>query len=135
MQKMAIIFFTWLSIEAISYDGAAAALEMNTDLVRTSCVGPGQNQSLGAIGGEGFDGGEGSAAPLNASHLLAVNGVAADGVFDGTAAGVAAGDGKVGFFDLAGGKLLDEARVGGSGFGSDKDAGGVFIEAVDDARA
>lgn len=47
----------------------------------------------------------------------------------------AVGDGDIGFFGRPVGELGREAKLGVVGFGDDETAGGVFVEAVDDAGA
>ena len=42
---------------------------------------------------------------------------------------------EVGFLDLAVAEHVGEGVVSGVGFGNDEEAGGVFVQAVDDAGA
>lgn len=115
-------------------------MEVDADLVGASGVEVAEDEGGdgGWVGGEDAVVGDGGFACGRGDdgHFLAVDGVAADVGEDGVFFGFrdAEGDGEVEFFHGGSlGELADEGLVSGVGFGDDEAAGGVFVEAVDDA--
>ncbi len=132
----------FFAVDGVCDDGCALVVEVDADLVGAAGVEVAEDEG-GAGGGVGVEDlvvGDGGFAAgwVDDGHFLAVDGVAADVGEDGVfgRGGDAAGDGEVEFFHgFALGELGDEGLVGGVGFGDDEAAGGVFVEAVDDAGA
>lgn len=141
----------WVAIGGIADDGVVDALEMDADLV--GAAGDDLSFEVGGFG-EGWasfdklrmtDGGVvffnlivrkrefGFGTVGDAGFLGSFEERSFDGAFFGGE--VAFDQGEVGFFDLAVAKHVGEKSVGLIGFGDDDEAGGVFIEAMDDARA
>ena len=130
-----------LGIDGIAEEGAADVFHVDTDLVGAAGVEDAENEGgVGiGIGGEGVVVGDGGAAGagIDDGHFLAVDGMTAEVGEDGAVGlgGDALGDGEVEFGSLAFGELCGEGLLGAIGFGGDDAAGGVLVEAVDDAGA
>lgn len=92
---------------------------------------------VGRVGDENFVVGDGclSSGWIEDRHFHAIDRVATDVGEDGSAfrQGAALNDGEVALVGGAVGELLNERTVGGVGLGDDQAAGGVFVEAVNDA--
>ncbi|MCH9611972.1 MAG: hypothetical protein S4CHLAM102_04520 [Chlamydiia bacterium] len=123
-------------VEGVAEDGGVEVVEVDADLVGAAGDGLGADEEEVGGGGEDFKVGLGGLTGFGLDgHFFAVCGVAADGGVDVEGLGAVTGDGEVFFFHLPVGKLVDEVFVRLFGFGADNDAGGIFIEAVDDAGA
>jgi hypothetical protein len=95
-----------------------------------------EGADAGDLLGDAPGGAGGAAAAVQDGHLFAMDGVAADLVFDDAGAlvgEVALNEGEVDFCDGAAGELAGEMGVGGVCDGYYEAAAGVFVEAVDDA--
>ncbi len=130
------------SVDRIAEDGGAEVVHVDADLVGAAGVEVAEDEGglRGGIGGERFViGNRGLAAGrVDDRHFLAVDGVAADVGEDGVLClrRDAMGDGEVELFHgRALGKLGGEGLVGDVGFRDDEAAGGILVEAVDDAGA
>jgi hypothetical protein len=122
------------AINEVARHRAAEVLKMDSDLVGAAGVQVHLDASGTAKEFEDAESGAGGAAGAG-GHAFAVHAMARDGdVNFATGTGpLAADDGFVGFFDLAGGELGGEAEVGGVVFGDDQAAAGILVEAMDDA--
>lgn len=117
-------------------------VQVDADLVCASGVEMAENEGslCRGIGGQGFVIGDSGLAArwIDDGHFLAVYRVATDVGKDGFTVGLrdAIGDGEVKFLHGGAlGELGDKTLVRGVGFRDDEAAGGVFVEAVDDAGA
>ncbi len=131
------VFF---SVDGVAEDGGAEVVEVDADLVGAAGVEVAEDEGGfgGGVCGADFVIGDGcfAAGRIYDGHFLAVDGVAADVGEDGSGGwvGYAIGDGEVEFLHGgAFGELGGEGLVSGIGFCDDEAAGGVFVEAVDDA--
>ena len=127
-------------VNRIAEDRCAFVVEVDADLMSAPGVEVAEDKGSfrGLITGEDLVIGDGgfSAWRIHHSHFLAIHWVAADVSEDGIFGwgGNAMTNGEVEF--LHGrplGKLGDKTLVGGVCFSYDEAAGGIFIEAVDDA--
>jgi hypothetical protein len=125
------------AVGGISGDGMPEVFQMHANLVGASGFWLALHQGFAFAGLEHAVVGEGIAASFHDGHLLAVDGVAADGGLDGAVwhAGRAIDEGEVGFFHIAGGELVGELAMGGFGFCNDEAAGGFFVQPMHDAGA
>ncbi len=111
---------------------------MDADLVGAAGLDAHFEQAAVAGGGKDAVVGDGRLAVLvEDSHVGAVDGMPADQGFDaaGYGAELAGHDGQVGLLHVARPERLLEPAAGLGVFGDDEDAGGVLVEAVDDAGA
>ena len=134
--------FAGFAVDGVAHDGGAFMEEVDADLVGAPGVEVAEHERGDAggvhrenfvIGDRGFSSGR-----SDDSHFLAVHRMAPDvgenAVF--CRLGDALGDGEVEFLHGAALRELgDQGLVGDIGFRDDKAAGGVFVQAVDDARA
>ncbi len=134
--------FVFFPVDRIAQDGGAEVVEVDADLVGAAGVEVAEDEGGfgGVIGGEGLVIGDGGFASrgIYDGHFLAVYRVTADMGEDGVffLSGDAVGDGEVELFHGGSlGKLGGEGLVGDVGFRDDEAAGGVLVEAVDDAGA
>ncbi len=131
--------FGGFAVDDIAEEGGAFVVEVDADLMGAAGVEVAEDEGGvgGGVGGEDLVVGDGGFAAwgIDDGHFLAVDGVSADVGEDGVGWGFgdSVGDAEVEFFHGASGELCGEGLVGGVGFGDDEAAGGVFVEAVDDA--
>ena len=125
------------AVGGVADDRMSEAGHVNADLMGAAGFDAHAQERGEGAGGEGFVAGEGGAAFFRDGHFLAVDGMAADGEID-RAGGFGRGaphEGEVFLLDGVGGELGDEGSDGLFVLGDDEDAGGVFVEAMDDAGA
>jgi len=134
--------FVFFPVDRIAENGRTKVVHVDADLMGAAGVEVAEDEGgfRGGIGGERLViGDRGFAAGwVNDGHFLAVHGVAADVGEDGALVRFryAVGYGEIEFFHGGSlGKLGGEGLVGGVRFRDDKAAGGVLVEAVDDAGA
>lgn len=113
---------------------------MHPNLVCAACVGMGGDESRCLEIGHHLEFSDRFSPPAGNGqngHALAVAGMASDGNVDDAALRFQAAmhEGKVSFFDAAGFELRLQMPVRSIILGNQNDAGGVFIQAVDDARS
>jgi hypothetical protein len=130
-----------VAVDRVAEERAAEVMEVDADLVSAAGVEVAENE-----GGEGVgdftedvvvcDGGA-AGAGVEDGLLLTIDGMAADVSEDG-AGGLhrrAVGDGEIELGGFASGKLREKRLQGGIGLGGHEAAGGVLVEAMDDAGA
>jgi hypothetical protein len=125
------------AVGGVADDRMSEAGHVNADLMGAAGFDAHAQERGEGAGGEGFVAGAGGAAFFRDGHFLAVDGMAADGEID-RAGGFGRGaphEGEVFLLDGVGGELGDEGGDGLFVLGDDEDAGGVFVEAMDDAGA
>jgi hypothetical protein len=132
--------FRRVAVDGVAEDGTGEAVfHVDADLMGASGEEAALDEGAVFVDGEAFPLGDGffAGAVVEDGHALAVDGVAADEVL--LAAFVfgwdAVDDGEVGFGDATVGEGFGEAAVGAVVLGDDDAAGGVFVEAMDDAGA
>ena len=132
--------FVLFAVDRIAEDGGADVVHVDANLVGAAGVEMAKDEGgfRGGIGGEGFVIGDRGLSGWRGDdgHFLAVYGVAADVGEDRVffLGRDAVGDGEVELFHGGSlGKLGGEGLVGGVGFRDDEAAGGILVEAVDDA--
>jgi hypothetical protein len=124
-----------LAIDAILGDGEADGGEVDADLVGAAGLGMDEEERAFAVIPEEFVFGARFATPRDDGHACAVAGMARDGGLDNGmgAFGDAVADGDVGLVDVTFREGGAEMGLGSGGLGEEEHAGGVLVEAVDDA--
>ncbi len=123
------------SVERIADDCVSDTRQVDSNLVRATCVDPNAEQS-GSV--EGLEhppvGASGAASGCADGHALAVHGMASDGLVDATLAetGDSEDDREVLLSHLTAGELSDEGAVGGVVLGYDEEPRGSLVESMDD---
>lgn len=138
MEPGAVFGGAGAAVEGVAGDGVADVGEMDADLV--GAAGADLDLEEGVMGKaleDAVSGVSGAAGGEAGGHAGAAEGVAGDGGVDGAGfeADGALDQGEVGFADFARGELVGEVAVSGVGAGDEEDAGGAFVEAVNDAGA
>jgi hypothetical protein len=125
------------AVGRVADDGMAEVGEVDADLVGAAGFDADAQEGCQRPGGEDFVVRDGGPAFFRDGHFLAVDGMAADRELHGAGRLLrrAPDEGEVFLADGVGGKLRDERGVGLLVLGDDEDAGGVLVEAVDDAGA
>jgi len=139
------------AVECVADYGMAECLEVDADLVGAACLDADLDEGeVAVVGGvdalKHLDVRDGGADTFTISgaasgHADASDEVTADGEVDGdvvfckAALEVSVDEGDIGLFELAGGEHLAELAMRAVVFGNEDDSAGLFVEAVDDARA
>lgn len=129
-----------VAVDGISQNGVAEAFaHVDADLVGAAGEELAADEGAVLMGGDVLPLGHGffAGAVIEDGHALSMDGVSADHVLEAPTFffGQAVDGGEVDFTKAALGEGFGQAAVGDVIFGDDHAAGGVFIEAVDDARA
>lgn len=124
-------------VEGVDEQGEADGLEVDADLVGFAGLGEAAEEGGAFELPFDFPGGQGGASMAGDAHAELVGGVRADGGVDGAggAAGASFDEGEVLLLDGVVLELVGEVALGGGVEGEEQDAGGVLVEAVDDADA
>ncbi len=127
------------AVGGVSDDGVSEVHAVDADLVGASGFGGEFEEGVAAEAFfDGVDGLGGFAGGVGADGVFFADfGVDAEGSVDevGVEVGFTVDEGEVGFADGASFELAGDAPMGFIGFGDEDEAGGVAIEAVDDAGA